>query len=91
MSYFGSWPVYKIKNFRGTKELIWKIVRLSWKVDRVVLPLLVPTLGFFYYFNDKLPWTPRELENPYTQAYLKKKEEGKYNGALIGIRPEKYV
>jgi hypothetical protein len=90
MSYYGSWPIYKISNFRGTGELLWKVARLSWKVDRILLPLVLPGVGFLIFFNDKLPWTPREVENPYTEAYKKKKAEGKYTGVLIGIRPEKY-
>jgi hypothetical protein len=91
MSYYGSWPIYKISHFRGVKELAWKAVRLSWRVDRVAVPLMVPPLVLMYYFSDWLPGTPKELKNPYTEAYLKKKEEGKYNGSLIGLRPEKYV
>lgn len=90
MSFYGSWPVYKIKNFRGAGELFWKIARISWRVDRIALPLTLPLLGFLYFFGEKIPYTPAERTNPYTEACLKKKEEGKYNGSLVGIRPEKY-
>lgn len=90
MSFYGSWPVYKIKNFRGAGELLWKFARLSWKIDRVALPLTLPLFILFHFYGDKIPFTPNERVNPYTEACLKKKEEGKYNGSLVGIRPEKY-
>lgn len=91
MSYYGAWPVYKIQNFRGAGELVWKAARFSWRVDRIVLPILLPTLGFLYYFSDKMPFIQKERSNPYSEACLKKKEEGKYSGVLIGLRPEKYI
>ena len=91
MSYFGSWPSYKISKFRGIGELMWKIVRITWRIDRIGVPLLLPPALILYFFRDKIPHTPKELDNPYIEAYKKKKEEGKYNGSLIGLRPETYV
>ena len=91
MSFFGWWPDYKISKFRGTKELLWKVLRISWKIDRIALPIMVPTIGFLYYFNEWLPGVPKEVENPYIKAYKQKMEEGKYEGSRIGLRPDKYV
>lgn len=91
MSYFGSWPSYKISKFRGVGELGWKLLRLSWRVDRILVPMTLPVLLFLHFFANKLPSTPMELENPYIEAYKVRKEEGKYNGVVIGLRPEKYV
>ena len=91
MSYFGFWPSYKVSKFRGLGELLWKAARISWKIDRVGIPLVLPPLLLFHYFKDYIPHTPKELSNPYTEAYQKRKEEGKYNGSLIGLRPERYI
>lgn len=91
MSYYGSWPIYKISNFRGLGEIAWKVLRFSWRIDRIALPLVIPPILFLMYFNEKIPKCKKELPNPYIEAYAKKMEEGKYNGSLIGLRPEKYA
>ena len=91
MSYFGSWPSYKISKFRGLGELGWRFLRFSWKIDRIALPMLIPVTILYHLFGDYIPHTPRELENPYIEAYKERKEEGKYNGCVINLRPEKYA
>jgi hypothetical protein len=91
MSYFGSWPSYKISKFRGAGELAWKLLRISWRIDRILVPLVLPPLLIVGYFSESLPFTFKELKNPYIEAYKKKKEEGKYKGSYVGIIPDKYA
>ena len=86
MSYFGSWPNYKVTKFRGVGELLFKALRISWKMDRVLVPLVIPPMLLMAYMKKTTPRLSKELPNPYTEAILQKKAEGVYDGNNIGIR-----
>ena len=90
MSYFGAWPTYKVARFRGTGELLFKAMRASWKVDRVLVPLLIVPLIFSFKYKSWGVSLGKEKENPYSEAILKKKSEGAYDGNNVGIRPHHY-
>lgn len=49
MSNFGSWPNYRVRIVRSVGEFLWAAARLSWRVDRLGVPILLPT-GFFLYW-----------------------------------------
>lgn len=90
MSYFGSWPSYKIARFRGTGELLYKGLRTSWKVGRIVVPLLILPAILIAKLKSSGYNIGKEKTNPYTDAILKKKSEGAYDGNNVGIRPHRY-
>ena len=73
MSYFSSWPKIKVAKMRGVGELIMKTVRVSLKVDKVLLPLLIPTMAVVYLTTNRSFTGDRERKNPYTEAIIKKK------------------
>lgn len=88
MSYFGPWPTYKTGKFRGPTELLWKLSRASWKVDRVLVPVLLPLAVIAWYIGD---FDTKDRGNPYQKVVREKMAEGHYNGETIGIRQHHYT
>jgi len=88
MSYFGHWPTYKTSKFRGPTELLWKAARASWKLDRVLVPVLLPVVLLAWYAGD---FDTKDAGNPYDKVIQEKLKEGKYNGEVIGLRQHRYT
>lgn len=51
MSNFGSWPNYRIRIVRSLGEFVWAAARLSWRIDRVGVPVMLPTCLLVFYLK----------------------------------------
>lgn len=91
MSYHGFWPSYRKNATRGTGELLQKAMHMSYKIDRIGVPLLILPAIFLHYISGRNWIADKELPNPYVEAVLKKKADGKYDGDNVGIRPHHYA
>ncbi|CAG9323824.1 unnamed protein product [Blepharisma stoltei] len=91
MSYNPFWPSWRKSTFRGTGELLWKALRISYKIDRIAVPLLIPPAVFLTWISGNNWVTDKDKKNPYVEEVLRKKAEGKYDGEVIGIRPHHYT
>lgn len=49
---FGSWPEYRLAPFRGIKTLTYKVIRFSWRFDRVGAPLMIFPVALAYYLSE---------------------------------------
>mmetsp|Transcript_2282 Transcript_2282/g.3631 ORF Transcript_2282/g.3631 Transcript_2282/m.3631 type:complete len:92 (-) Transcript_2282:29-304(-) len=91
MSYFGSFPKYKIAPFRGVGEIVLQAMRTSMKIDMIGVPMLLPPAIFIWWMSKTEFFGKKEHPNPYTQAVIQKKQEGAYDGSKIAIRPHRYA
>lgn len=91
MSYFGHWPSYKLAPLRGVKELLYKLARNSWKIDRIGVPLLIIPTIVIHQLAKQEKLSIKERKNPYSEIIRQRQKEGVYKGDLVNIRPHSYA